>query len=112
MEKGFTLLQTYKVLKHRNNRNLVIKVLHSYKLTRFSNTALKNSLCRLFYTLTNLQGSQTTARNYRVTECFTLLQTYKVLKHWSAMYLISFSFTLLQTYKVLKHVSVGGDGFN
>ena len=33
-----------------------------------------------FYTLTNLQGSQT---NGRITECkigFTLLQTYKVLK--------------------------------
>ena len=37
----FTLLQTYKVLKHvmiRTHKNLV---LHSYKLTRFSNLQVK-----------------------------------------------------------------------
>ena len=34
-----------------------------------------------FYTLTNLQGSQTPSDSVFCSLCFTLLQTYKVLKH-------------------------------
>ena len=33
-----------------------------------------------FYTITNLQGSQTHGEAFSLTSCFTPLQTYKVLK--------------------------------
>ena len=78
---SFTLLQTYKVLKRdrSNNKKLgvlhsykltrfsniiiplcnIVQVLHSYKLTRFSNVPSILVSINLFYTLTNLQGSQT-----------------------------------------------------
>ena len=59
-------------------------------------------LKRMFYTLTNLQGSQTFADSYFLTVSFTLLQTYKVLKQNTIDELKSDCFTLLQTYKVLK----------
>ena len=36
-----------------------MNVLHSYKLTRFSNLVQRPEIQRPFYTLTNLQGSQT-----------------------------------------------------
>ena len=55
-----------------------------------------------FYTLTNLQGSQTRTSNRNNEACFTLLQTYKVLKLPIQQYTQTRRFTLLQTYKVLK----------
>ena len=103
MEKiSFTPLQTYKVLKPIGFDKINIIVLHHYKLTRFSNTEYLNGflitvlhhykLTRFsnykinapkvveFYTITNLQGSQTlrTANMEKIS--FTPLQTYKVLK--------------------------------
>ena len=77
-------------------------VLHSYKLTRFSNKRDDFGRKYLFYTLTNLQGSQTIQRTVSDVTSFTLLQTYKVLKRKRWLYLGQNSFTLLQTYKVLK----------
>ena len=98
----FTPLQTYKVLKRDFIGFMLGGVLHHYKLTRFSNrryvncravefytiTNLQGSqtdksdlrLTRLFYTITNLQGSQTNNRGFSGSDCFTPLQTYKVLK--------------------------------
>ena len=55
----FTLLQTYKVLKLVKAIKFLKLVLHSYKLTRFSNSSDTLMTICLFYTLTNLQGSQT-----------------------------------------------------
>ena len=55
-----------------------------------------------FYTITNLQGSQTQIWMFFVSQCFTPLQTYKVLKHICQANSITFRFTPLQTYKVLK----------
>ena len=55
----FTLLQTYKVLKQMQSQILQMLVLHSYKLTRFSNSVQTYAISFEFYTLTNLQGSQT-----------------------------------------------------
>ena len=99
-------------------------VLHSYKLTRFSNHVLIRYFFLKFYTLTNLQGSQTidwqcfnrsefyTLTNLQGSQTilffhpfifsFTLLQTYKVLKQSFRLGIADFGFTLLQTYKVLK----------
>ena len=98
----FTPLQTYKVLKRDFIGFMLGGVLHHYKLTRFSNRRYVN--CRAvefytitnlqgsqtmykakenfikFYTITNLQGSQTSIRWQRNHNCFTPLQTYKVLK--------------------------------
>ena len=56
---SFTLLQTYKVLKHELGSSNNTSVLHSYKLTRFSNLKWVKKQFGKFYTLTNLQGSQT-----------------------------------------------------
>ena len=56
---SFTLLQTYKVLKRVWVTAYAQRVLHSYKLTRFSNYRLCGQTEVGFYTLTNLQGSQT-----------------------------------------------------
>ena len=144
--KSFTPLQTYKVLKHCNCQMVwncsftplqtykVLKqicvgweqptVLHHYKLTRFSNwrdvdswaiefytiTNLQgsqtnhgsNSGRKTFYTITNLQGSQTLRTHSMVKISFTPLQTYKVLKPYGYASFWSGSFTPLQTYKVLK----------
>ena len=80
-KEGFTPLQTYKVLKRTNcchDTNDVLhhykltrfsngmtaicmdwQVLHHYKLTRFSNPYAAIALEEPFYTITNLQGSQT-----------------------------------------------------
>ena len=55
----FTLLQTYKVLKQKLYTLIQPQVLHSYKLTRFSNVNALAITDEVFYTLTNLQGSQT-----------------------------------------------------
>ena len=60
-----------------------------------------------FYTLTNLQGSQTSVFIFHFGTCFTLLQTYKVLKRVLATTASPTCFTLLQTYKVLKHIFIG-----
>ena len=57
-----------------------MNVLHSYKLTRFSNLVQRPEIQRPFYTLTNLQGSQTCRSKLLSRTSFTLLQTYKVLK--------------------------------
>ena len=99
------VLHSYKLTRFSNCTGFTfisVLVLHSYKLTRFSNewfgavqeykfytlTNLQGSQTQSaalwqrlqFYTLTNLQGSQTTAGNLLSTAGFTLLQTYKVLK--------------------------------
>ena len=56
----------------------------------------------LFYTITNLQGSQTLTEMKFTVISFTPLQTYKVLKQLRLFNLESKCFTPLQTYKVLK----------
>ena len=61
------------------------------------------ALC-VFYTLTNLQGSQTERVASVFDISFTLLQTYKVLKLGIIKLILYTRFTLLQTYKVLKPV--------
>ena len=55
-----------------------------------------------FYTITNLQGSQTGLPAPRRAPCFTPLQTYKVLKLCRCFSGRFGGFTPLQTYKVLK----------
>ena len=122
--KSFTPLQTYKVLKHCNCQMVwncsftplqtykVLKqicvgweqptVLHHYKLTRFSNWRDVDSWAIEFYTITNLQGSQTPEKAYSSLSCFTPLQTYKVLKPTMGQTPEEKRFTPLQTYKVLK----------
>ena len=77
-------------------------VLHHYKLTRFSNTASGYSKLGKFYTITNLQGSQTHSHSQHQVSSFTPLQTYKVLKRVIDNRSEEESFTPLQTYKVLK----------
>ena len=57
-----------------------------------------------FYTITNLQGSQTYSLIQPSFSSFTPLQTYKVLKQLSHSVWCKNSFTPLQTYKVLKQV--------
>ena len=77
------VLHSYKLTRFSNETHLYLSmviVLHSYKLTRFSNRLCVNTLQIEFYTLTNLQGSQTSLRQYTPSFGFTLLQTYKVLK--------------------------------
>ena len=125
--KSFTPLQTYKVLKHCNCQMVwncsftplqtykVLKqicvgweqptVLHHYKLTRFSHWRDVDSWAIEFYTITNLQGSQTLRTHSMVKISFTPLQTYKVLKPYGYASFWSGSFTPLQTYKVLKHTN-------
>ena len=83
-ECRFTPLQTYKVLKqtvkllnHRivlhhykltrfsnflNAVETISAVLHHYKLTRFSNGGWVTCVSVMFYTITNLQGSQTASK--------------------------------------------------
>ena len=56
---SFTPLQTYKVLKQICVGWEQPTVLHHYKLTRFSNWRDVDSWAIEFYTITNLQGSQT-----------------------------------------------------
>ena len=56
---GFTPLQTYKVLKLNQLIKEPVEVLHHYKLTRFSNPIPLLKPILEFYTITNLQGSQT-----------------------------------------------------
>ena len=56
----------------------------------------------LFYTITNLQGSQTLTEMKFTVISFTPLQTYKVLKLRRSGLILKRSFTPLQTYKVLK----------
>ena len=58
-----------------------MSVLHHYKLTRFSNSVVGEHYITVFYTITNLQGSQTQLVRWSGRTCFTPLQTYKVLKH-------------------------------
>ena len=99
---SFTPLQTYKVLKPKKRKSPTFCVLHHYKLTRFSNVPAVHGTANKFYTITNLQGSQTLMMQELPVKSFTPLQTYKVLKHTMAVNGDSDSFTPLQTYKVLK----------
>ncbi len=55
-----------------------------------------------FYTITNLQGSQTDMCGVGTAHSFTPLQTYKVLKPTMGQTPEEKRFTPLQTYKVLK----------
>ena len=59
----------------------------------------------MFYTLTNLQGSQTKIKSKYSFVSFTLLLTYKVLKPVKPVPDGVDSFTLLLTYKVLKRIT-------
>ena len=61
---SFTPLQTYKVLKRVYVGKEIITVLHHYKLTRFSNWRDVDSWAIEFYTITNLQGSQTDCKTF------------------------------------------------
>ena len=101
----FRVLHSYKLTRFSNCMTRLITrtlVLHSYKLTRFSNLVQRPEIQRPFYTLTNLQGSQTCRSKLLSRTSFTLLQTYKVLKLSGYDTCDEPSFTLLQTYKVLK----------
>ena len=59
-------------------------------------------LKHVFYTITNLQGSQTGLKPILYSWGFTPLQTYKVLKRYQIRGYSPIRFTPLQTYKVLK----------
>ena len=57
-----SVLHHYKLTRFSNNTSTRQKkgcVLHHYKLTRFSNDLKTIKLFEKFYTITNLQGSQT-----------------------------------------------------
>ena len=59
---GVVVLHHYKLTRFSNKLyidNKIQEVLHHYKLTRFSNMAVKTVDEIMFYTITNLQGSQT-----------------------------------------------------
>ena len=77
------VLHHYKLTRFSNEymlaKNLWV-VLHHYKLTRFSNKNRTHTLIKQFYTITNLQGSQTLLSFLFDRSSFTPLQTYKVLK--------------------------------
>ena len=45
--------------------NYAFAVLHHYKLTRFSNDKISKKKAMEFYTITNLQGSQTSTTTGR-----------------------------------------------
>ena len=99
------VLHHYKLTRFSNEymlaKNLWV-VLHHYKLTRFSNKNRTHTLIKQFYTITNLQGSQTLLSFLFDRSSFTPLQTYKVLKPWVNIQRKLDCFTPLQTYKVLK----------
>ena len=96
---SFTPLQTYKVLKLFFRKPKAKKVLHHYKLTRFSNGTCKDVFEDRFYTITNLQGSQTFRQKRRDKMSFTPLQTYKVLKPNS---IITVQTKVLHHYKLTR----------
>ena len=57
-----SVLHSYKLTRFSNASSVStdkLSVLHSYKLTRFSNFMVAYERPSRFYTLTNLQGSQT-----------------------------------------------------
>ena len=69
----------------------------------YSQTGLLWDLTNMpFYTITNLQGSQTVSSYMTAYYSFTPLQTYKVLKPELTYQALYYRFTPLQTYKVLK----------
>ena len=74
----------------------------------YSQTGLLWDLTNMpFYTITNLQGSQTVSSYMTAYYSFTPLQTYKVLKPELTYQALYYRFTPLQTYKVLKQICVG-----
>ena len=82
--KGWLVLHSYKLTRFSNSeeeKKFLRYVLHSYKLTRFSNPYDYMFMSNQFYTLTNLQGSQTS--NEIITEpkhtgiCVSHLVMYK-----------------------------------
>ena len=77
-------------------------VLHSYKLTRFSNAEFMRFYEDVFYTLTNLQGSQTSIALLNTNGMFYTLTNLQGSQTARKVQKRKYSFTLLQTYKVLK----------
>ena len=72
----------------------------------YSQTGLLWDLTNMpFYTITNLQGSQTVSSYMTSYYSFTPLQTYKVLKPELTYQALYYRFTPLQTYKVLKRLN-------
>ena len=122
----FTPLQTYKVLKHSLYTKFLSRVLHHYKLTRFSNevgetddyvpvlhhyklTRFSNNLHNhihiyKFYTITNLQGSQTSFKLCHSPGLFYTITNLQGSQTASLLFSLPVSFTPLQTYKVLKRI--------
>ena len=100
---SFTPLQTYKVLKLYPDCRIRGRVLHHYKLTRFSNAIIcdiENRAVLHHYKLTRFSNKFNFL--FVLVNCFTPLQTYKVLKQRSKSSSDRSGFTPLQTYKVLK----------
>ena len=67
-----------------------------------------------FYTLQNLQDSQTERRTGKINSCFTPFKTYKTLKQESVNIWPKRSFTPYKTYKTLKQTidpAITGMGF-
>ena len=96
------VLHSYKLTRFSNGWNTVMLtmfVLHSYKLTRFSNGLPTAWQLLRFYTLTNLQGSQTNIIIKTIYSSFTLLQTYKVLKPRNIFELLKI---VLHSYKLTR----------
>ena len=104
----FTPLQTYKVLKpayKQTDGMYSFTPLQTYKVLKLTNAY---KYVWRFYTITNLQGSQTKYGLEFKDTSFTPLQTYKVLKPKLRITGSCHSFTPLQTYKVLKPLSALG----
>ena len=98
----FTPLQTYKVLKPKVSVSTLIIVLHHYKLTRFSNGVTTSQQMIQFYTITNLQGSQTPKRYSVPSHVFYTITNLQGSQTRPRKLSCAGSFTPLQTYKVLK----------
>ena len=96
------VLHHYKLTRFSNMYtadNFQELVLHHYKLTRFSNQSHITRFRDQFCTITNLQGSQTSASWTILGTCFAPLQTYKVLKHHIPAQL---NFRVLHHYKLTR----------
>ena len=102
-ESGFTLLQTYKVLKPKLLLTAFYVVLHSYKLTRFSNNKKFN--LHILIVLHSYKLTRFSNKYGRKDVNTEVLHSYKLTRFSNKQVLCCVNaacFTLLQTYKVLK----------
>ena len=96
------VLHHYKLTRFSNQYyhiKTTITVLHHYKLTRFSNLDKESIIRLLFYTITNLQGSQTdwsAATNHCSFYTITNLQGSQTQKFFALEKIVFYTITNLQ----------------